>query len=193
MDYINDKRNLMNKFKKGAIVKHSNVEGVRFVIECFDYKGLLVGLRRIYTNGNISQKILWTDPEYVVSDTLDEVNNYCMHDIETIKTICNTVDFSRTNIKKVIFNNPATIVFWSDGSKTVVKAHNDDYDPEKGLAMAIAKKALGNEGNYYNVFKKWLPNEDSSEEIRDRTCYKIAEERFNEILDRITKEAFRGF
>ena len=201
MDYINDKRNLMNKFKKGAIVKHSNVEGVRFVIECFDYKGLLVGLRRIYTNGNISQKILWTDPEYVVSDTLDEVNNYCMHDIETIKTICNTVDFSRmsiknnlrTDIKKVIFNNPATIVFWSDGSKTVVKAHNDDYDPEKGLAMAIAKKALGNEGNYYNVFKKWLPNEDSSEEIRDRTCYEIAGERFNEILDKITKEAFRGF
>ena len=94
MDYINDKRNLMNKFKNGAIGKHSNVEGVRFVIECFDYKGLLVGLRRIYTNGNISQKILWTDPEYVVSDTLDEVNNYCMHDIETIKTICNTVDFS---------------------------------------------------------------------------------------------------
>ena len=193
MDYINDKRNLMNKFKKGAIVKHSNVEGVRFVIECFDYKGLLVGLKRIYTNGNISQKILWADPEYVVSDTLDEVNNYCMHDIETIKTICNTVDFSRMSIKKVIFNNPATIVFWSDGSKTVVKAHNDDYDPEKGIAMAIAKKALGNEGNYYNVFKKWLPKEDSSEEIRDRTCYEIAGERFNEILDRITKEAFRGF
>ena len=193
MDYINDKRNLMNKFKKGAIVKHSNVEGVRFVIECFDYKGLLVGLKRIYTNGNISQKILWADPEYVVSDTLDEVNNYCMHDIETIKTICNTVDFSRMSIKKVIFNNPATIVFWSDGSKTVVKAHNDDYDPEKGIAMAIAKKALGNEGNYYNVFKKWLPKEDSSEEIRDRTCYEIAGERFNEILDKITKEAFRGF
>ena len=82
------------------------------------------------------------------------------------------------------------MVFWSDGTKTVVKAHNDDYDPEKGLAMAIAKKALGNEGNYYNVFKKWLPNEDSSEDIRDRTCYEIAEERFNKILDKITKEAF---
>ena len=193
MDYINDKRNLMNKLKKGAIVKHLKVDGVRFVIECFDYKGLLVGLRRIYTNGNISPKILWTDPEYIVSDMLYEVYDYCAHDIEMTKTIYNTVDFSRMSIKKVIFNNPATIVFWSDGSKTVVKAHNDDYDPEKGLAMAIAKKALGNEGNYYNVFKKWLPNEDSSEEIRDRTCYEIAGERFNEILDRITKEAFRGF
>lgn len=62
-------------------------------------------------------------------------------------------------IKKVIFNEPATIVFWSDKTKTVVKAENDTFDPEKGLAMAIAKKALGNQGNYYNTFKKWLPKE----------------------------------
>ena len=62
-------------------------------------------------------------------------------------------------IKNVIFNDPATIVFWADGSKTIVKAENDGYDPEKGLAMAIAKKALGNKGNYYNTIKKWLPVE----------------------------------
>lgn len=66
-------------------------------------------------------------------------------------------------IKDVIYNGPATIVFWSDGSKTVVKCQeDDDYDPEKGLAMAIAKKALGNKGNYCNIFKKWLPEEDSA-------------------------------
>ena len=37
----------------------------------------------------------------------------------------------------------------------VVKAVYDEFDPEKGLAMAIAKKALGNKGNYYNVIAKW--------------------------------------
>lgn len=63
-------------------------------------------------------------------------------------------------IKDVIFNAPATVVFWSDRTKTVVRSGDYDvYDPEKGLAMAIAKKALGNEGNYYEVFKKWLPEE----------------------------------
>lgn len=63
-------------------------------------------------------------------------------------------------IKNVIFHDPATIVFWSDNTKTVVKrGENDIYDPEKGLAMAIVKKALGNQGNYYNLFKKWLPKE----------------------------------
>ncbi len=67
-------------------------------------------------------------------------------------------------IQNVIFNDPATIVFWSDGTKTVVKC--DDYeifDPEKGLAMAVAKKFLGTgqtHGNYYEVFKKWIPKDD---------------------------------
>lgn len=64
-------------------------------------------------------------------------------------------------IKKVYFNDPATVVLWEDGTKTIVKAGKGDiYDPEKGLAMAIAKKALGNQGNYYEVFKKWLPEEE---------------------------------
>ena len=68
-------------------------------------------------------------------------------------------------IKKVIFNEPATIIFWKNGCKTVVKCQDDEpFDPEKGLAMAIAKYALGNEGNYYNTFTKYLPKEDETNE-----------------------------
>lgn len=68
-------------------------------------------------------------------------------------------------IEKVIFNNPATIVFWSDGKKTVVKCASDEaFDEEKGLAMAISKRVLGNQGNYYNEFKKWLPEIDVCED-----------------------------
>lgn len=64
-------------------------------------------------------------------------------------------------IKKVIYKNPATIVYWNNGEKTVVKCgENETFDPEKGLAMAIIKHLLGNEGNYYNEFKKFLPKED---------------------------------
>lgn len=64
-------------------------------------------------------------------------------------------------IKKVIFNNPATIVMWSDGTKTVVKCQpGDTYDAEKGLALCIAKKYLGNKGNFNEVFKKWVPDEE---------------------------------
>lgn len=70
------------------------------------------------------------------------------------------------DIVNVIFNDPATIITWADGIKTVVKSNGEDYDPEKGFAMAIAKKALGNLGNYYETFKKWLPkNEDAESQL----------------------------
>lgn len=73
----------------------------------------------------------------------------------TIRTAQNVIP----KIKDVIYNDPATIVFWEDGTKTVVKCKNEKFDPEKGLAMAFSKKMFGNKGNYYNVFKKWLPEE----------------------------------
>lgn len=61
-------------------------------------------------------------------------------------------------IKKVIFNNPATIVIWNDGTKTTVKcSERDEYSEDVGLAMCISKKALGNKGNFNEVFKKHIP------------------------------------
>ena len=63
-------------------------------------------------------------------------------------------------IRKVIFHDPATIVFWPDGSKTVVKAQDRNYDKMVGLAMCISKKYFGNKGNYYNEFKKWIGEGD---------------------------------
>lgn len=47
------------------------------------------------------------------------------------------------DIKRIIYNDPATIILWADGTRTVVKAHNEPFDREKGLAMAILKKMLG--------------------------------------------------
>ena len=44
-------------------------------------------------------------------------------------------------IEKVTFNDPATIVFWKDGTKTVSKCKNGDtYNKETGLAMCIYKE-----------------------------------------------------
>lgn len=64
----------------------------------------------------------------------------------------------RSNIKDVIFSDRVTVVLWKDGTKTMVRAgKNDRYDPEKGFAMAVCKKMFGNEGNYYEVFKKYVP------------------------------------
>ena len=73
----------------------------------------------------------------------------------------NLILITPMTIKKAIFNDPATIVIWSDKSKTVVKCQEGDtYNPELGLAMCIAKKYFGNKSNFNNVFKKWIPKEN---------------------------------
>ena len=94
------------------------------------------------------------------------INNSSISTSSTRKVEYNSM-WKRTKIKNVIFNDPATIVFWSDGTKTVVKCgENDIYDPEKGLAMAVAKKYLGtnkSHSNYMDEFKKWLPQTEMVE------------------------------
>lgn len=93
----------------------------------------------------------------------------------------NTVyGFSRSRsrvveIKNVIFSGPCTIVQWSDGDKTIVKCENEDFDKEKGLAMAICKKFLGtnkSKSNYYDIFNKWIPEEE--EEVKYYTVKEVA-------------------
>lgn len=77
-------------------------------------------------------------------------------------------DYNSSNsltIKDIIFNPPATIVFWSDGTKTVVKADGEAYDPEKGIAMAISKKLMGdNKYEYYHTFLHWLKKWNKQQE-----------------------------
>lgn len=63
--------------------------------------------------------------------------------------------------KKVIFNYPATIVLWNDGTKTVVKCSEDDiFSPEAGLAMCYMKKLFGNDNEFHKIFKKYCPKQE---------------------------------
>lgn len=65
--------------------------------------------------------------------------------------------FNVSPVKKVVFNDPATVVYWIDGSKTVVKRSEDDeWDPEKGLLLCFMKRMFGNTGRYNDVLKEWM-------------------------------------
>lgn len=69
-------------------------------------------------------------------------------------------------IKKVIFNDPATIVLWDDGAKTVVKCgEGDTYSEWSGLAFCICKKLMGDE--FHKVFKHWCDRDDIRKPIYD--------------------------
>lgn len=99
------------------------------------------------------------------------------------------VTMNTSLIKKVIFNNPATIVLWNDGTKTVVKCCSCElFDPEKGLAMAFAKKMLGNKNDYYKELKSFIPKDSEEEPIRsDLYPYTL-----NEEINRKLKEIKTG-
>ena len=71
-------------------------------------------------------------------------------------------------IEKVIFNPPATIVMWSDGTKTVVKVHdygsgdvNSQFSKEYGLAMCVAKKFFGSRSQFLKAVENgYFPTEE---------------------------------
>lgn len=64
-------------------------------------------------------------------------------------------------IEKVIFHDPATVILWADGTKTVVKCQpGDTYDREKGFLLAVCKRAYGDTGRYNNVIH-WALNNDN--------------------------------
>lgn len=64
-----------------------------------------------------------------------------------------SVALAPLQIKKVIFNPPATIVIWEDDSKTVVKCCEDDiFDPWVGLSMCVCKRLYGDQ--FHKIFKQ---------------------------------------
>lgn len=132
----------------------------------YDSKGQLIGyIRTVEKNlhDDLTRVILSTGHELVFGPcdlTSDRDGNWRIRSGALYPRCEGKKTASATNtaaIKDVIFAPPATIVYWSDGSKTVVKCSEKDvFDPEKGLAMAIAKRCGGNNGSYYKGIRHWV-------------------------------------
>lgn len=62
----------------------------------------------------------------------------------------------REMVKEVKFSGDRTIVFFNDGTKTVVQCQEGDtFDKEKGLAVACMKKLFENTNIFNEVMRKW--------------------------------------
>lgn len=60
-------------------------------------------------------------------------------------------------IEQVVFHDPATIINWKDGHKTVVKCEKGDtYSKEFGFALCLIKEFFDNTGVYNKIFEKWI-------------------------------------
>ena len=63
-------------------------------------------------------------------------------------------------VRSVNYKDPFTLVNWSDGTETLVKAYNEPFDKEKGLAMAYMRKIYSSR----NEFKRQI--EGAFDEIK---------------------------
>ena len=89
-----------------------------------------------------------------------------------MKLVTKNYEEFATGIKKVIFNGPATIVIWVDGSKTVVKcAEGDRYSKFSGLAIAMCKRMYGTD--FKRIFNHFIPKTDFLNNIKDSDVVEV--------------------
>lgn len=76
------------------------------------------------------------------------------------ENFCNYNAFDEDKLpKKFIINDGATILFWSDGTKTIVKKSKEDiYDPIKSFLWAYFQKKCGLSKNKANKFLEKILN-----------------------------------
>ena len=83
-------------------------------------------------------------------------------------------------IDKVIFNPPATIVFWLDGTKTVVKCkEGEEFSEWAGIALCLAKKMYG--PNFHKIFKRHCSDPE-----------KTVNDTYGSEIDNAVNQAFKG-
>ena len=113
-----------------------------------------------------------TKNRVIKNDDFLDAMRYYYNDIATVENYSESIELRIDipgMIDRVIFNDPATIILWKDGSKTVVKRSYDDiWDSEKGFCMAIIKKLYGNT----SFIKRFMEPE---EEIQILTVEKACE------------------
>jgi hypothetical protein len=110
----------------------------------------------VYPDGIV--RLVYEEPEGV--KFMMDLHKYCHNDAkvtyESFKALDRGHGFQRVpHIDHVIFNGPATIVFWKDGTKTVVKI-NEEYldDRRKAILYAFIRKIYGEGRPYHNILNE---------------------------------------
>lgn len=103
------------------------------------------------------------------------------------------------DVKDIHFSGPATIVFWKDGTKTVVKCQEGEYyDPKEGIKYALLKKLAGGTSNqaskkmdkFDEWLEKWVPEDlksETDESSKDEDPFESMAETTNYVIGEMKK------
>lgn len=100
--------------------------------EPFRYKGIPIYCENLEKKGFDSETVVIMD------------ENYYKEGIRSVPRINISLDEKERLPKRYIVNKGAVILFWEDGTKTIVKRNrNDKHDPIKGFLWAYFEKSSG--------------------------------------------------
>lgn len=117
-------------------------------------------MHKSFSDFYVSKSITFAGDSFSIERILRDL--YCSRPVKGSMLIMPSID-------KVIFNEPATIILWDDGSKTVVKCTDgEEYDPATGFAMAYVKKAYGNTGRIFRACQKDYDKQMAKKEKHDK-------------------------
>lgn len=129
----------------------------RYSVEDFTIKGYRKDDKKVW----LSTGSLWSNDDYlarVKALTPPPLPDWMKQDddhVEPTKTLLANlhlrIDVAKVKPTKILVQGTATIIWWSDGTKTVVKCQKGDkMDPEKGIAMCVMKKFMGTNETHSN-------------------------------------------
>lgn len=180
VSYFNNRRRYPTKFKPGDIVYDSE----KLMVESSEWNS--VNNETTYAVRNECGTRYYRKESELMEVSTIPADRY-KYDLQVQQRLMSNSFYGLygvrgMGVKKVIFNAPATIVLWNDGTKTVVKcSENDIFDPEKGLAFCFLKKLLGD--RYYKIINSEVRKYDEqkladieSESIVGQTLKSIADD-----------------
>lgn len=146
---------IVDVVESGCCIVHYN-QITHVLIKDFNNNDIWVNIDDLYP--------VFTDGTIISWDTMYNRNSpisfkqlrtkslkYGINDVYGAKTA------TRFTPKKVIFNDPATIVIWNDGTKTIVKRREGEIDDkEKAVMYCILKKMCGSKSNMDKYLKTFL-------------------------------------
>lgn len=129
---------------------------------------LLSGYVDEITENDITEK----KPSFTLQCSYDQIQH--LADLIVAAEIYAVEEF---DVKKIIVNPPATIVFWKDGTKTVTKQIGKyEFDLKKDIAVCFMKKALKN--------RSVVPILEKADKAAEDYVYRLLKERKKKIHDK---------
>lgn len=133
----------------------------------YDYEWVIDEKNILYAEENFTFNAVGERPTYTYTfETLTPFEGRRSNDYakaqEYLRKYCDfdsKKDRSSPNIvpKRILHSGPCTIVFWEDGTKTIVRlSENDIYDEYQAFCAALAIKLYGSNSHLKKVIRdKW--------------------------------------